>query len=61
MEAFEKWRGKQEAEGIEQGFRYGNRVGWRAALERALKAGRDAGLEYHISVSWIKKELETEK
>ena len=36
----------------------GYRSGWRDAMERALKAGQDAGLENFIPVSWVNKELE---
>ena len=33
-------------------------MGWRGALERALKAGREEGLEHFVSVRWIEQELE---
>ena len=33
MKAFEKWRDRQEKEGIAQGCRHGNRVTWRAVLK----------------------------
>lgn len=37
MEAFEAWRDQKEADGIEEDFRYGNRAGWRGAMEQVLK------------------------
>jgi hypothetical protein len=64
MKAFEEWRDRQEKAGVEQGYRYGNRVAWRAALEWAL-THREMGYcvtnRRVIPAEAIEKELETEK
>ena len=64
MKAFEEWRDRQENEGVEQGFRYGNKQGWRAALEWAISKGvqneESSQMEIEIMAWDLEEELEDE-
>lgn len=61
---FEKWRNEQEKEGIEQGYYYSNKVGWKAALEyvREEILNSDSCWDYNPKniVRFINKELESD-